>query len=181
MSTLDNMLAFRVLYMLVTPFEKTDAYKFGIIDKEGNPLKKSKDLKTSEEKESYTNLTRLVFSLKRLLGKLPGGKSQLASIVAAYWLIKESNNKRTVIREEELTSLIELIEDNKLTLVEEEILIEKFITMMEDGAVIANTAGAATATDQAAVRLKKGKPVTGIMGGKNYMFRRKKSVQMGQK
>ena len=179
MSTLDNLLAFRVLYMLVTPFEKTDAYKFGIIDKDGNALKKSKDLKTSEEKDSYTNLTRLVFSLKRLLAKVPGGKSQLASIVAAYWLIKESNQKRTVIREEELMSLIDLIEEKKLTLVEEELMIEKFIAMMEDGG-IANTTGAATATDQAAVRLKKGKPVSGIMGGKNYMYRRKKSVQMGQ-
>jgi len=181
MSTLDNLLAFRVLYMLVTPFEKTDAYKFGIIDKDGNALKKSKDLKTSEEKDSYTNLTRLVFSLKRLLAKVPGGKSQFASIVAAYWLIKESNQKRTVIREEELMSLIDLIEEKKLTLVEEELMIEKFIAMMEDGGVaIANTTGAATATDQAAVRLKKGKPVSGIMGGKNYMYRRKKSVQMGQ-
>jgi hypothetical protein len=167
--------------MLVTPFEKTDAYKFGIIDKDGNALKKSKDLKTSEEKDSYTNLTRLVFSLKRLLAKVPGGKSQFASIVAAYWLIKESNQKRTVIREEELMSLIDLIEEKKLTLVEEELMIEKFIAMMEDGGVaIANTTGAATATDQAAVRLKKGKPVSGIMGGKNYMYRRKKSVQMGQ-
>lgn len=178
MSTLDNLLAFRILYMLVTPFEKTDAYKFGIIDKDGNPLKKSKDLKTSEEKDSYTNLTRLVFSLKRLLAKVPGGKSQLASIVAAYWLIKESNQKRTVIREEELMSLIDLIEEKKLTLVEEELIVEKFIAMMEDGgAAIANTAGAATATDQAAVKLKKGKPVSGIMGG---VYRRKKSVQMGQ-
>lgn len=183
MSTLDNLLAFRVLYMLVTPFEKTDAYKLGIIDKEGNPLKKSKDLKTSEEKDSYNNLTRLVFSLKRLLAKVPGGKSQFASIVAAYWLIKESNGKRTVIREEELTSLIDLLEEKKLTLVEEEILIEKFIAMMEDGgaAGIANTTGAATATDKPAVRLnKQGKPVSGIIGGKNYIVRRKKPVQMGQ-
>lgn len=180
MSTLDNLLAFRILYMLVTPFDKTDAYKFGIIDKDGNPLKKSKDLKTSEEKDSYTNLTRLVFSLKRLLAKVPGGSSQLASIVAAYWLIKESHNKRTVIREEELLSLIALIEEKKLTLVEEEILIEKFIKMTEDGA-IANVTGAATSTDQAAVKLKKGKPVSGIMGGKNYIARRAKPIQMGQK
>lgn len=162
--------------MLVTPFDKTDAYKYGIIDKDGNPLKKSKDLKTSEEKDSYNNLTRLVFSLKRLLAKLPGGKSQLASIVAAYWLIKESSNKRTVIHEEELSSMIELIEEKQLTLVEEELIVEKFISMMEDGAVIANVTGSATATDQAAVKLKKGKPVSGIVGGKEYMFRRKKSV-----
>ena len=82
-------------------------------------------------------------------------------------------------------SLIELIEEKQLTLVEEEIIIEKFIAMMEDGGAaggIANTTGAATATDKPVVRLnKQGKPVSGIMGGKNYMFRRKKSIQMGQK
>lgn len=177
MSTIDNLLAFRILYMLVTPFDKTDAYKFGIIDKDGNPLKKSKDLKTSEEKDSYNNLTRLVFSLKRLLAKVPGGKSQLASIVAAYWLIKESHNKRTVIREEELMSMIDLLEDKKLTLVEEQLLIEKFISRLEeDGVAIANTTGSATATDQPVVKVKKGKPVSGVVG----MFRRKKSIQMGQ-
>jgi hypothetical protein len=182
-TTIDNMLAFKILYMLVTPFEKTDAYKFGIIDKDGTPLKKSKDLKSSEEKDSYTNLDRLVFSLKRLLGKVPGGKSQLASLVAAYWLIKESHQKRTVVKEEELLSLIDLIEEKKLTLVEEELDIEKFIAMMEDGgAAIANTAGAATATDKPVVKLnKKNKPISGILGLPDYIARRKQPVQMGQK
>jgi hypothetical protein len=180
MSTTDDLLAFKILYMLVTPFEKTDAYKFGIIDKDGNSLKKSKELKTSEEKNSYTNLTRLVFSLKRLLAKVPGGKSQFASIVAAYWLIKESNQKRTVIREEELMSLIDLIEEKKLTLVEEELTIEKFISMMEDAGV-ANVTGAGVSTDKPAIRLnKQGKPISGIVGGKNYILRRKKPTQMGQ-
>lgn len=182
MSTLDNLLAFRILYMLVTPFEKTDAYKFGIIDKDGKALKKTKDLNTSEEKDSYTNLHRLVFNLKKLLAKIPGGQSQFASLIAAYWLIKENQTltyKRTVIREEEFTSLIELIEEKKLTLVEEEILIEKFIAMMEDGA-IANVTGANTATDQPVVKLKNKKPVSGIIGDKHYMYRRKKLVQMGQ-
>jgi hypothetical protein len=182
--TVDELFAYKILYMLVTPFDKTDAFKHGIIDKEGTPLKKSKDLTTSEEKDSYTSLHRLVFSLKRLLAKVPGGKSHLASLVAAYWLIKESHGKRTTIREDEFIGLIDLIEEKKLTLVEEEIDIENFITMMEDGggaAVIVNTTGGATATDKPAVRLnKKGKPISGILGAPNYMYRRKKSTQVGQ-
>ena len=172
----DNLIAFRILYMLVTPFEKTEAYKFGIIDKDGVALKKSKDLKTTPEKDSYTNLHRLVFSLKRLLGKVPGGKSQFASIVAAYWLIKESYSSKMTVKQEDLEHLIDIIEQNNITLVEEELEIEKFLKLMEDGA-IANVTGPATSTDQAAVRLKKGKPVSGIMG---TMYRRKKPVQMGQ-
>jgi hypothetical protein len=167
--------------MLVTPFEKTDAFKYGIIDKQGNALKKSKDLKTSAEKDSYNNLTRLVFSLKRLLAKVPGGKSKLASLIAAYWLVKESYQKKTIVKEQEFISLIDLIEEKNLTLVEEEILIEKFIKLMEDGA-IANVTGAATSTDQAAVKInKKGKPISGIIGLPNYMVRRKSSIRVGQK
>lgn len=179
-NVVDNLIAFRVLYMLVTPFDKTEAFKFGIIDKEGVALKKSKDLKTTEEKDSYTNLHRLVFSLKRLLGKVPGGKSQLASLVAAYWLIKESYVSKTQVKQEQLETMIDMLEQKNITMVEEELEIEKFLKIMEEGgaAAIANTTGAATATDKAVVRLnKKGKPVSGIMGN---MYRRKKPVQMGQ-
>lgn len=178
---IDNVLAFRILYMLVTPFESTTAFKYGIIDKQGTPLKKSKDLKTAAEKDCYNNLTRLVFSLKRLLAKVPGGKSKLASLIAAYWLVKESYQNKTVIREEEFTSLINLIEEKNLTLVEEEILIEKFIKLMEDG-TIANVTGDATSTDKVAVKLnKRGKPKSGIIGLPNYIARRKQPIQLGQK
>jgi hypothetical protein len=40
-------------------------------------------------------LHRMVFRLKKLLAKVPGGDSKLASFAAAYWLVKESleNNK----------------------------------------------------------------------------------------
>ena len=38
--TIDNVIAFRILYMLVTPFDATDAFRLGIIDANGTPLKK---------------------------------------------------------------------------------------------------------------------------------------------
>lgn len=176
--TIDNIIAFKILYMLVTPFEKTEAYKNGIIDKEGNPLRKSKDL-TSSEKDSYTNLDRLVFSLKRLIGKLPGGKSQLASIVAAYWLIKESySNKSTVTQEDFEKVLLDI--ENGVTFVEEEIEIENFLSFLDEEGGIANVTGAATATDKEAIRLKNKKPISGIIGIPNYMVRRNKTnTKMG--
>lgn len=174
---IDNVIAFRVLYILVTPFEKSDAYKLGIIDKEGNPLKKMKDLTTQEEKDAYNYLTKLVFKLKKLIAKVPGGKTQFASLVAAYWLIKESNGKS--INEEDFHQALATLQSG-VTFVEEEIEIEEFIAMMEDGA-IANVAGAATSTDQAAIRLnKKNKPMTGILGAPKYMIRRNKTnIKMG--
>jgi hypothetical protein len=169
-NTIDNVIAFRVLYLLVTPFEKSDAYKLGIIDKEGNQLKKMKDLKTSDEKSAYNYLTKLVFNLKKLIAKVPGGSTQFASFVAAYWLIKESNGKST-ISEEQFQNVLSTLQSG-VVFVEEELEIEEFITMMEDGA-IANVTGGATSTDQAAIRLnKKNKPISGIIGTPKYMIRR---------
>ena len=173
---IDNLLAFRILYMLVTQFEDTPAFKHGIIDKNGVPLKKMKDLKTSEERDSYTYLNKLVFTMKRLIGKLPGGKSQLASIVAAYYLIKESYETNTKLTEERYQQTLSLLESN-FTLVEEQIIVEKFLRLelTEEGE--GNVTGAAVATDKPVVRLnKKNKPVSGIIGLPNYVARRNKPL-----
>jgi hypothetical protein len=161
--------------MLVTSFDKTDAFKLGIIDAEGTPLKKIKDLKTSEEKDAYDMLDRLVFSLKRLLAKVPGGKSKLASLAAAYWLVKESYETQEVVTQEQLNSLVDLIESNQIVL-KEQSDIQGYLSLTEEGA-IANVAGAATATDKPVVKLnKKNKPVSGIIGTPNYVVRRNKKI-----
>tara|TARA_Y100000385_G_scaffold186361_1_gene192544 strand:+ start:238 stop:828 length:591 start_codon:yes stop_codon:yes gene_type:complete len=85
----DLFYAFRFLKLLVTPFEKTKAFELGIIDKEGKTLKKGAARGTPEEKSAYTVFHRLVFNLKRLIGKAPGGKSLVARYGAALFLIKE--------------------------------------------------------------------------------------------
>ena len=88
----DLFYAFRFLKLLVTPFEKTKAFELGIIDKDGAVLKKRVDRQTPEEKSAYTVFHRLVFNLKRLIGKAPGGKSLVARYGAALFLIKEHTN-----------------------------------------------------------------------------------------
>ena len=85
----DLFYAFRFLKLLVTPFEKTKAYELGIIDKDGAVLKKGRERSTPDEKSAYTVFHRLVFNLKRLIGKVPGGKSVVARYGAALFLIKE--------------------------------------------------------------------------------------------
>lgn len=85
----DLFYAFRFLKLLVTPFEKTEAFKLGIIDKDGKVLKKSAERNQPDEKAAYTVFHRLVFNIKRLLGKIPGGKSVVARYGAALFLIKE--------------------------------------------------------------------------------------------
>ena len=83
---------YKFLRILTTPFASTDAFKLGIIDEKGKILKKKSKLKTIEEKEAYTMFDRLVWKLKRLMEKIPFGKTRLASYAAALWLIKEENN-----------------------------------------------------------------------------------------
>ena len=45
---IDLIITYRVVKLLVTPFEKQEAFKFGIIDKDGNVLKKFRKLKTEK-------------------------------------------------------------------------------------------------------------------------------------
>ena len=63
----DFAYAVRFLKLLVTPFEKTDAFKFGVIDAKGKVLKKGKERVTKDEKNSYTVFHRLVFNLKKII------------------------------------------------------------------------------------------------------------------
>mgnify|MGYP003522941313 FL=1 len=88
----DNAIALRILYLLITPFNRSDAFKYGIIDGTGKPLRKISQLKTTSERESYTMLHRLVFRLKRVLGTIPFGQTNFASYAAAYLLVKENLN-----------------------------------------------------------------------------------------
>ena len=80
---------YQFIKRLVTPFENTDAYKLGIIDKDGKVLRKRSSLKTKEEKEAYTLSDTLVFNLKKVLGKVPGGKTKFGTFTAALFLMKE--------------------------------------------------------------------------------------------
>lgn len=144
MRIIDNLLAYRILSMLVTPFDKSEAYKLGIIDADGKILKKQNQLTTPEEKDAYTYLQRLVFNLKRLLNKLPGGDKYTKNLIAAYFLIKESyqHNDDSNL-ESRFTTLLETIDQKNIILVEEEILVNKFLD--EEGGVLPanNTSGVA--------------------------------------
>jgi hypothetical protein len=80
---------YQFLKRLATPFEKWDAYKLGIIDKQGNILKSRKDFETAEERDALRLFDVVVLNLKKLIGKVPGGKTQLATYAAALLLLRE--------------------------------------------------------------------------------------------
>jgi hypothetical protein len=78
--------AIALLLALIKPFEKYEAYKLGIIDAHGQLLRSPR---TGQERSSYDSLTRVAVNLKRLLAKVPGGESQIASLLAALYLWHE--------------------------------------------------------------------------------------------
>ena len=109
---IDLLITYRIIKLLVTPFEKQEAYKYGIIDKDGKVLRKTKDLKTAKEKDSYTVLHRFVFNLKRLINIVPGGKSKLGTYAAALGLLLKENKDINTIELEK--DLYKHLVDNKL-------------------------------------------------------------------
>lgn len=100
--TADLIYAFRFLRLLTKKWTDMPAYELGIIDDEGKVLKKSSQLRSNEEKAAYTIFHRLVFNIRRILQKLPFGKTQLASYAAALFLLKEN----TELSEEDIESVM---------------------------------------------------------------------------
>jgi len=87
---IDLLITYRIVKLLVKPFDKQEAFKYGIIDKDGNVLKKSKTLKTEKERKAYTILHRFVFNLKRILKRVGLGSRLGSFAVALALLIKEN-------------------------------------------------------------------------------------------
>lgn len=88
----DLVYTFRFLKLLTTPFEETEAFKLGIIDKDGK-RQKSFTLDNMEDRDNYRNyytpFHRLVFNIKKIMAKAPGGSTRLASYATALYLLKE--------------------------------------------------------------------------------------------
>ena len=93
---IDLFVTYRFLRLLTTPFEDTDAFKLGIIDEKGNRIRKPKstkpavELATSEQKNAYTILHKLVFNIKKLFAKVPGLRTKVGTYAAALFLLKDT-------------------------------------------------------------------------------------------
>ena len=90
---IDLAITYKFLKNLVTPFEKWPAYKLGVIDKDGNIIKTKRERLKQEERDALGYFDIVTLNLKKLLGKLPGGKSAIATYAAAYLLLKEYPKK----------------------------------------------------------------------------------------
>lgn len=99
-STVDLILIYQFLKRLTTPFNKTKAFELGLIDEKGK--RTNKKIETKEEEKAYGYFDRLVFNIKKLIEKVPGGSSRLGSYAAALFLIRESTETKAEYTEQEL-------------------------------------------------------------------------------
>ena len=164
MNVVDNAIALRILYLLIKPFDQWPAYRQGIIDSKGNILK------PGVKSNDWSMLHRLVLRIKVLLGKLPGGESKIASVLAGYMLVRENINIR---------------KDSDFSyLTEEDILNQKFtfkdyssfVKLLEDGEAIGSTVPANNTNNAAGL---KGEPPVNLKKRKKNVgryFRRLQST-----
>ena len=108
--TVDLLIAYRVVKLLVTPFEKQEAFKQGIIDKDGNVLKKYNTLTATKDKQSYTILHRFVFNLKRILNRVGLG-GRLGSFAVALGLLLRENKDYTQYKSLIESTVIEYLKE----------------------------------------------------------------------
>ena len=97
-SAIDLFVSYRFLKLLTTPFKKTEAFKLGIIDEKGHRIMKTGvdarlpevKLITTQQKNAYTILHKLVFNIKKLFSKVPGLRTKVGTYAAALFLLKDT-------------------------------------------------------------------------------------------
>ena len=93
---IDLFVTYRFIKLLTTPFNRTEAYKLGIIDKDGNRIlqpnstQPAVELATAQLQHAYTVLHKLVFNIKKIFEKVPGLRTKVGTYAAALFLLKDT-------------------------------------------------------------------------------------------
>ena len=140
MQVIDNLLALRIVYLLTVPFEQTDAFKLGLIDANGNRIKKAE---TSAEKSATNMLFRLVWNIKKVFALVPYGETRLGSLAAAYLLVRESYEAKHT-EEQALTHFTENFDRVWGLPFQDKELVEDMLSVLDEelSGGVANIAGA---------------------------------------
>jgi hypothetical protein len=85
---IDLFVTYRFIRLLTTPFKESEAFKLGIIDEVGK--RTDKKLTTSQEKNAYTVLHKLVYNIKKIFEKVPGLRTKVGTYAAALFLLKDT-------------------------------------------------------------------------------------------
>lgn len=170
-SAADLVYTIRFLKLLVTPFTETDAYKAGIIDENGNKrqdfTRNSMDDREAYRR-SYTAFHRLVFNIKKLMAKAPGGGSRIASYAAALYLIKEngqlSNKNLDKIHAETGIDILDMLNETSQWFIIEENKLSPGIYRMSNDSMTTEVAEVVRAGDKVRVLPENNSPVGEVFG-----------------
>ena len=130
----DAVLTYQFIKKLITPFNQMPAYALHLIDENGNFLK-SRNNYTSQEKKALGLFDIMVINLKKLIAKVPFGKTRIATLAAAMLLLRSTPLKEDVMTD----TLFSLEEDFNKTLEE--------LELMEDMGAVNNVGGIAGSGD----------------------------------
>ena len=93
---IDLFVTYRFIKFLTTPFNRTEAFKLGSIDKDGNRIlqpnstQPAVELATAQLQNAYTVLHKLVFNIKKIFAKEPGIRTKVGTYAAALFLLKDT-------------------------------------------------------------------------------------------
>ncbi len=106
MRIVDTYLLYSFIRRLSTPFREWEMYSAGLIDEHGNFIVDKQD-RTEVQNNSYSYFDVLILNLKKMLAKIPGGSSRIATFAAALYMLKEGHTPTT---EKKLLQLTENFE-----------------------------------------------------------------------
>lgn len=135
----DTFLVYQFIKKLITPFDKMPAYDRGLIDDKGNFLRDRKYF-SPDDKKALGFFDTMVINLKKLIAKVPGGSTRIATMAAALLLLRTAPIKK--MNEETFINGMFGLEDQLKTTMEELRLAE----LAEDHAPINTVAGIAGLT-----------------------------------
>ena len=115
----DSYLVYKFAKLLRTDFNRWDAYRFNVIDNQGNII----DIPaTPQQKKAFGELENIARKVKRALVKYSGKGNTLTNLIALFLLKKESKVKREFLDEldneeiEMIEHIIVELKNFKLTL-----------------------------------------------------------------
>ena len=110
MGIIDVVIAYTFIKDLTISFNKTKAFEYKIIDKDGNFLVKNSDA-TSQQKKYWPNkLTVIAWNIKRILTKVAIGRSSIASFATALYLLKEEMGESSMNVKKPEIELVQFME-----------------------------------------------------------------------
>jgi len=175
----DAVVGYRILRMLATPINRSDAFRLGIIDKDGNKIKEPV---SSDELDAYSLLQRFIFKVQKALTRSSDQNARrLLTFAAAMALLRENEEHIEDLLSEDFDVLLDLyMSDEKVQqqakLLETNTLSFKNYIIEDDNVEEENAVGGGAVAGLGVG--DQGEP--GRPANKMPMFRRKKKRRVGK-